>query len=179
MTITDYRKTLVDWNETGNNSKLKLSTANIKKEKDLIEKVKARYEDAGVPLPKDIVTSMIVTLRKIRNAATYKVKDDARNAFSNAARSDLRKKGKDPNYYMDEAEQVAFEKDRASIDKDTAKETELRKRDADPKQILDEADQARMKKLKVLDDKSNAKITDLRKRYADPNRFWTKPIKQG
>ena len=89
------------------------------------------------------------------------------------------KKGKDPDQHLDEAEQVTFEKDRASIDKDTAKETELRKRDADPKQILDEADQARMKKLKVLDDKSNAKITDLRKRYADPNRFWTKPIKQG
>ena len=140
---------------------------------------KPHYKDAGVPLPEDIVTSMTVTLRKIRNAAKNNVKDDTRNVVANAARSDLRKKGKDPNYYMDEAEQVAFEKDRASIDKDTAKETELRKRDADPKQILDEADQARMKKLKVLDDKSNAKITDLRKRYADPNRFWTKPIKQG
>ena len=117
MTISGYRETLVDWNETGNNSKLNNSKANIKKEIVLIAKCEAHYEEAGVPLPKDIVTSMIVTLRKIRNAATYKVKDDARNAVANSARSDLRKKGKDPDQHLDEAEQVAFEKDRASIDK--------------------------------------------------------------
>ena len=64
--------------------------------------------------------------------------------------------------------QVAFKKDRASINKSNAKKTNLRKLYADPKQILDEADQARMKKLKVLDNKSNAKATDLWKRYADP-----------
>ena len=113
MTITGYRKTLVNCNETGNNSKLKLSKANIKKEKDSIEKCEACYRADGVPLPKDIIRSIILTLRKIRDAATYKVKDDARNAVATAARSDLRKKGKDPNYYMEEAEQVAYKKDRA------------------------------------------------------------------
>ena len=141
MAITGYRKNLVDWNETGNNSKLNNSKANIKKEIVLIAKCEAHYEEAGVPLPKDIVTSMTVTLCKIRMAATYKVKDDARNDVSNAvansARSDLRKKGNDPKQNLDEAEQVKFEKDRASIDKGIAKVTDLRKRDADPKQILE------------------------------------------
>jgi hypothetical protein len=68
MTISGYRETLVDWNETGNNSKLNNSKANIKKEIVLIAKCEAHYEEAGVPLPKDIVTSMTVTLCKIRMA---------------------------------------------------------------------------------------------------------------
>ena len=55
----------------------------------------------------------LLTLYKIRNAATYKVKDDVRNAISNAvansARSDLGKKGKDPDQHLDKAEQVTFE----------------------------------------------------------------------
>jgi len=156
MAITGYRKGLVDWNATGNNSKLKLSKANIRRETDLIEKCKACYRDDGVPLPKDIVASIILTLRKIRNASTFKVKDDARNAVATAARSDLRKKARDPNQYLDEAEQVAYKNDRASMSKTIAKGTELRKRDADPKQHLDKADQARMKKLKVHDDTRNA-----------------------
>jgi hypothetical protein len=136
-TITGYRETLVDWNETGNNSKLMLSKDNIKKETVLIAKCEAHYRADGVPLPRDIVTSIGMTLRKIRMADTYKVKDDARNAVANSARSDLRKKGNDPKQNLDEAEQVKFEKDRASIDKGIAKVTDLRKRDADPKQILE------------------------------------------
>ena len=79
MTVSGFKVTLFNWNETGNNSKLKLSKANIKKQTVLIEECEAHYEEAGVPLPKDIVTSMTVTLCKIRMAATYKVKDDARN----------------------------------------------------------------------------------------------------
>ena len=122
-----------------------------------------------------------LTLYKIRNAATYKVKYDVRNAISNAvansARSDLGKKGKDPDQHLDEAEQVTFEKDRASINKGNAKKTDLWKRYADPKQILDKADQARMKKLKVLDDKSHAKASICRNGMLTQNRFWTKPIK--
>ena len=58
MTLFGLRKTLVDWNETGKNSKLKLSRGNIKKETVLIAKVKAHYKAAGVPIPKDIVRSV-------------------------------------------------------------------------------------------------------------------------
>jgi len=169
MAITGYQKVLVDWNETGNNSKLKLSKANIRRETDLIEKCKARYEAAGVPLPSDFVTAVLSALRKIRNAATVKVQNDARNAIASAARSDLRKKANDPDQHLDEAEQVKYEKDRASSKKDTAKGTDLRKRDADPDQHLNEGDQARVKKLRVQDDKATAKVTDLRKRDADPD----------
>ena len=75
---------------------------------------------------------MTVTLCKIRNAATYKVKDDVRNAVSNAvansARSDLRKKGKDPDLHLGEAKQVTFKKDTACIDTGNAKKTDLWKK---------------------------------------------------
>ena len=81
-TITGYRETLVDWNETGKNSKLKLSRGNIKKETVLIAKVKAHYKAAGVPIPKDIVRSVTEALRKIHNAAATKVN----NAVASAAR---------------------------------------------------------------------------------------------
>ena len=75
MAITGYRKNLVDWNETGNNSKLKISQANIKKENDLKEECKACYIDSGIPLPKDIVKSMIVTLHDIRNSSSPREKE--------------------------------------------------------------------------------------------------------
>ena len=110
---------------------------------------KPHYKDAGVPLPEDIVTSMTVTLRKIRNAAKNNVKDDTRNA-------DLRKKNNDPDQHLDEAERVAFKKDRASIDKSNDKATDWLKRYADLKPILDNANQARIKNKQVLDDRSDA-----------------------
>ena len=170
MAITGYRKALVDWNATGNNSKLKISRANIKKETDLLEKCKACYRDDKVPLPKDIVTSVIVTLRKIRDT-THKEKTDARNSVSNAARSDLRKKSKDPDQHLDEAEQVTFKNMKASDKKINAKESELRKRSAHPNSTkpLTETEQVAFKKLKAHDKKRYADSSDLRKKNNDPD----------
>ena len=156
MTVSGFKVTLFNWNETGNNSKLKLSKANIKKQTVLIEECEAHYEAAGVPLPRDFIKSVSEGIRKIRNAAAIKVKSDASNAAANAARSALRKKGNDPDQHLNEAEQVKYEKDRASVDKDTAKVTDLRKRDADPEVILHDGDQARVTKRRVLDAKGNA-----------------------
>jgi len=156
MTLFGFRVTLVNWNETGNNSKLKLSRANIKKQTVLIEECKACYETALVPLPREFVKSVTTSLHKIRNAAALKVSNDARNAVSNAARSALSKKANDPDQHLDEAEQVKYEKYRASTEKEIANVTDLRKRNANPKVILGEGEKARMKKRQVLDDKGNA-----------------------
>ena len=135
---------------------MKLSRANIKKQTVLIEECKACYETALVPLPREFVKSVTTSLHKIRNAAALKVSNDARNAVSNAARSALSKRANDPDQHLDEAEQVKYEKYRASTEKEIANVTDLRKRNANPKVILGEGEKARMKKRQVLDDKGNA-----------------------
>jgi hypothetical protein len=183
MAITGYRKNLVDWNETGNNSKLKISQANIKKENDLKEECKACYIDSGVPLPKDIVKSMIVTLHDIRNSSSPREKEKrkAKNADASAAVSALRKKRKDPNQYLDEAKQVASKGIDASVKRKSAKETALRKRGAvsDPTNPLTKTDQVTFKKLKGREENVLLMYLLCVRRRMTQTRNWTNPSKPG
>jgi len=124
MAIPGLQKALVDWNV--DNPELKLSPESIKKQTELLGKVKACYEDSGIPLPKEPLGKVVLKyLRKICDPQN-KGKNKATNDVHNAVKSDLRKRSADPNPEkpLTKSEQVKIKKMRA----DEADISEMRRK---------------------------------------------------